>query len=391
MTLVPLCPSCSTLAKPHPAQSTSPDFARRSVAEVEDQDEQPTLGISRTSNLRRWAGSSDSLSHMDGMGLVQDQGHDQALQDFLRRAVASSSSSSTSVPVSGPFRYHDQGLDQNRVGGPLTFGLEPDYGYGAATTGGGGHNGMRLGSRNGQQTMDGDGMSSSTSKIRSNGGRNFSGMSASTAASASGSGSAHKRKRRRADEAHLIQGRSADHHHHRQYHQPNSALDPDLNSNMNMERGSETGETPRSRYSDDDEDEDSLEDQGTYEPTAPTPLPLSLPEPSDQGYRRYSRPTHSLPHHLDVDPQDNSNSHPHLKSATTSSNPNGTITTTAKRRGRPALPPQERDERRRERARQSAAETRRKKRDVEGEREWWKEVEIEKAVLEEKYRTLVRE
>jgi hypothetical protein len=169
-------------------------------------------------------------------------------------------------------------------------------------------------------------------------------------------------------------------------------LDPDLNSNMNMERGSEKGETPRSRYSDDDDGEDSLEDQGTYEPTAPTPLPLSLPDSLDQGYRRYSRPTHSTQtHHLDVDPQYNSNPHPPLKSTTTASNSNGTTTITTKRRGRPALPPEERDERRRERARQSAAETRRKKRDVEGEREWWKEVEIEKAVLEEKYRTLVRE
>jgi hypothetical protein len=161
---------------------------------------------------------------------------------------------------------------------------------------------------------------------------------------------------------------------------------------MNMEQGSETGETPRSRYSDDDEDEDSLEDQGTYEPTAPTPLPLSLPEPPDQGYRRYSRPTQSTqPHHLDIDPQSDFNSHSHRKFTTTASNLNGTTATMTKRRGRPALPPEERDERRRERARQSAAETRRKKRDVEGEREWWKEVEIEKAVLEEKYRTLVRE
>ena len=162
---------------------------------------------------------------------------------------------------------------------------------------------------------------------------------------------------------------------------------------MNMEQGFETGETPRSRYSDEEDDEDSLEDQGTYEPTAPTPLSLSLPDPLDQGYRRYSRPTQSTqPYHLDVNPQSNSNSYSHVKSTTTiTSNSNGTTTATAKRRGRPALPPEERDERRRERARQSAAETRRKKRDVEGEREWWKEVEIEKAVLEEKYRTLVRE
>lgn len=328
------------------------------------------------------------------MDQVPDQGHEQALQDFLRRAVASSSSSSsTSLPVSRPYGYHDRGLDQHRDGGPLPFGLEPNYGYGSATTAGGGaQNGMKVGYSNGHQMENGDGMSTTASRIRSNGGRNFSGMSTSTTASGSGSASAHKRRRRRADEAHLIQGRSADHHHHRQYHQSNPALDPDLNTNMNMERGSETGETPRSRYSDDDEDEDSLEDQGTYEPTAPTPLPLSLPEPPDQGYRRYSRPSHpTQAHHLNIDPQSDSNSYSHRKSTATALNPNGTTTTTAKRRGRPALPPEERDERRRERARQSAAETRRKKRDVEGEREWWKEVEIEKAVLEEKYRTLVRE
>ena len=130
-----------------------------------------------------------------------------------------------------------------------------------------------------------------------------------------------------------------------------------------LRSGEDRGEGDGDGDDDGDSGTESLEDQGTYDPTPLTPAP------DHRSYAPESSGVRSVP----------------------TRQSQMTAAMMGKRRGRPALPPEERDERRRERARQSAAEARRKKRDVEGEREWWKEVEIEKAVLEEKYRTLVRE
>jgi hypothetical protein len=136
--------------------------------------------------------------------------------------------------------------------------------------------------------------------------------------------------------------------------------------------------TPKS---DDGSDTDSLEDHQLYETTGtPFPFPTNPLVP----------PSSSL--------SSTSTYHPHPPPTQTSqveTPPISSSTKTGGKPGRPALPPEIALERKRDRARVHAAEMRRRKKEVEEEESgggrWLRDLEIEKAVLDERYRRLERE
>ena len=129
--------------------------------------------------------------------------------------------------------------------------------------------------------------------------------------------------------------------------------------------------TPKS---DDDSDAESLEDHQLYETTGtPLPFPANTTVP----------PSLSL--------SSTYHSH-HLNQSSTLDAPISSSSRTGKKPGRPALPPEIALGRKRDRARLHAAEARRRKKEEEsGEGRWFRDLEIEKAVLEERYRRLERE
>lgn len=128
--------------------------------------------------------------------------------------------------------------------------------------------------------------------------------------------------------------------------------------------------TPKS---DDDSDVESLEDHQLYETTG-TPLPYP---PNPHSSTSLIQPTYPIQQ---------------LAHTSIANGPTSSSSKPGKKPGRPALPPEIALERKRDRARLHAAETRRRKKEEEsGEGRWFRDLEIEKAVLEERYRRLERE